>query len=259
MHLGKIFGKAATVVAMVAVAGLSACDGVDVRVNDAEGVPLAELDMSGDAPESVVLAGPDTVVITTGEDFSVDVEGSPEARDRMRFSLEGGTFAVMRDGGNWSDNDKATVNVTMPPPNSIVIAGSGALSTDGVSSDADITIAGTGSANATGVAADSMDVTIAGSGTFTASGTVGTLDLNVLGSGSADMGDVQVDNADVTIAGSGSADFASDGEVDAQVMGSGTVRVTGSATCTVESMGSGTLVCDQGDAADEVVAEEEGA
>ncbi len=242
MRLGKVFGKAAGAFAAVALIGLSACDGVEVRVNDEEGVPLADLDMSGDAPESIVLAGPDTVVITTGEDFSVDVEGSQEAQDNLRFSLEDGTFAVMRDG-DWSGGEGATINVTMPPPNTIVIAGSGSLSTDGLSSDADVTIAGTGSATATGVAADSLDVTIAGSGTLTASGTVGTLDLNVLGSGSADMAALQVENADVTIAGSGDAEFASDGQVEAQIMGSGEVRVTGSATCTAETMGSGSLVC----------------
>ncbi|MEL1251794.1 head GIN domain-containing protein [Aurantiacibacter gilvus] len=246
MRLGKIIGKAAGAFAAVALVGLSACDGVDVRVNEGDGVPLSELDMSGDAPEGIVLAGPDTVVITTGEDFSVDVEGSQEAQDNMRFSLEDGTFAVMREG-DWSVGDGATINVTMPPPNTIVIAGSGSLTTDGLSSDADVTIAGTGSATATGVAADSLDVTIAGSGTLTASGTVGTLDLNVLGSGNANMADLQVDNADVTIAGSGSAEFASDGAVEAQVMGSGTVRVSGSANCSVESMGSGTLVCDSGE------------
>lgn len=243
MRLGKIFGTAAGAFAAVALVGLSACDGVEVRVNDTEGVPLAELDMSGDAPESVVLAGPDDVVITGGEDFSVNVEGSDEARDRMRFSLKDGTFAVMRDGGDWSDNDRATVNVTMPPPNALVIAGSGTLSTDALSSDADVTIAGSGTATATGVAADDLEVTIAGSGTFNASGTAGTLDLNVVGSGSANMAGLQVNSADVTIAGSGDAEFASDGSVEAQIIGSGSVRVSGSANCSVDSMGSGTLVC----------------
>lgn len=247
MRLGKIFKKVAPVFAAVALAGLSACDGVNVQVNGEEGVPLAELDTSGDAPESVVLAGPDDLVITTGEEFSIEVDGSQEAQDRMRFSLEDGTFAVMREEGSWSDNDKATVTITMPPPNSIVIAGSGSLTTDAVSNEADITIAGSGSASATGIAADQLEVTIAGAGTFTASGTVGSLDLNVLGSGSANMADLTADNADVTVAGSGSAEFASDGEVDAQIMGSGSVRVSGSATCTVDSMGSGTLVCDRGD------------
>ena len=244
MRLGKIFGKAAGAFAAVALVGLSACDGVEVRINDEEGVPLSELDMSADAPEGVVLAGPDDVVITAGEEFAVDVEGSDDARERMRFSLKDGTFAVMRDGGDWSDSDTATVNVTMPPPNTIVIAGSGTLSSDALSSDASVTIAGSGTATTTGVAADELEVTIAGSGTLNASGTVGSLDLNVVGSGSAAMAELQVDNADVTVAGSGDAEFASDGEVEAQIIGSGAVRVTGSANCSVDSMGSGTLTCD---------------
>lgn len=52
-----------------------------------------------------------------------------------------------------------------------------------------------------------------------------------------------MDDADITIAGSGSAEFASDGTVEAKVMGSGDVTVTGSAKCTINSMGSGTLRC----------------
>ncbi|WAT17209.1 DUF2807 domain-containing protein [Aurantiacibacter sp. MUD11] len=246
MRLGKILGKVVPVVAMVAAAGLSGCGDVDVRFGENEGVPLAELDMSGDPPETVALAAPDNVVITTGEEFNIEVEGSDEAKDRMRFVLEEGTLGISREDGDWRDRDRATVNVTMPPPNSLVMAGSGSITTDAMSDNAEIVIAGSGSITANGLAATDLEVMIAGSGSVAASGSTNSLELNVMGSGSADMADLSVGNGEVNIAGSGDAAFASDGRVEANIMGSGTVRVSGAASCEVNSMGSGTLVCENG-------------
>ena len=95
MGIGNIFSKAAPLMALAAAAGLGGCDNVNVEF-DTEGVPLAELDMSGDAPTGVVLAGPDTVLISTGDEFTIDVEGSSEASDRMRFALEDGSLVIHR-------------------------------------------------------------------------------------------------------------------------------------------------------------------
>lgn len=245
MGFGKILGKVMPVVAMVAAAGLAACDGVNIEI-EGDGVPLAELDMTGDAPTEVALAAPDTVVITAGDEFTIDVEGSDEARDRMRFALEDGTLAIHRENGSdWSDADKATINIMMPAPGALIMAGSGTMSTDAMGARAEITSAGSGTLTASGIAAERFEVTIAGSGTVTASGTTDDLELTVAGSGSADLSDMQVGDAEVTVAGSGDAAFASDGRVEASIVGSGTVRVSGSAQCTVESVGSGDLICEE--------------
>lgn len=244
MGIGKLIGKVMPVVAMAAAAGLAGCDGLNVEF-EGEGVPLAELDMSGDPPTDVALAAPDTVVITSGDTFTIDVEGSDEARERMRFALDDGTLGIHRENGNWDDTDTATVNITMPAPGTLVMAGSGTMTTDAMSENPDIVIAGSGTLTATGIAAQSMEVTVAGSGTVSASGEVNDLELTVAGSGSADMDGLQVGNAEVTIAGSGDAAFASDGSVEASIVGSGSVRVTGSASCSVDSVGSGELICEE--------------
>lgn len=244
MGFGSIFSKVMPVVALAAAAGLSACDGVNIEV-DGDGVPLAELDMSGEAPSEIALAAPDNVVITTGDEFTIDVDGSEEARDRIRFALDGETLAIHRENGtDWGDGDKVTINITMPPPEELVMAGSGSMSTDAMGSRAEITSAGSGTITATNIAAESLEVTVAGSGTVTASGETDNLELTVAGSGSADLSEMQVGDAEVTVAGSGDASFASDGRVEASIVGSGTVRVSGSANCTVESVGSGDLICE---------------
>jgi len=246
MGIGKVFDKVMPVIAMVAAAGLAGCDNVNIEF-EGEGVPLAELDMSGDAPTDVALAAPDIVVITSGDDFTIDVEGSDEARDRMRFALDDGTLGIHRENGNWDDEDKATVNITMPAPETLVMAGSGTITTDAMSGDPEIVIAGSGTITADGIEAERAEVTVAGSGTVNASGSTERLELTVAGSGSADLDGLQVDRGEVTIAGSGDAAFASDGTVEASIVGSGSVRVTGSATCSVDSVGSGELVCEEGE------------
>ncbi len=244
MRIGKIFGKAAPLVALAAAAGLAGCDNMNVEF-ESDGVPLAELDMSGDAPTDVVLVAPDTVLISNGEAFTIDVEGSTEAAERMRFALEDDTLVIHREDGDWGSNDgQATVNITMPPPGSLVMAGSGTMRTDAMADSAQIVIAGSGALAATGIDAESMEVTIAGSGSVEASGRTGRLELDVAGSGNAQMAALQVDNAEVSIAGSGDAEFASDGRVDANIVGSGNVRVRGSADCESNSVGSGELVCE---------------
>lgn len=243
----RFFRNVAPLAVLAIGVGLSGCDSnMDISINDNDGVPLAELDMSGDAPTNLVLASPDSVVVTEGDTLSIELDGDADAQELVRFTNEDGTLAIMREGGKWSDSGSAMVLVTMPAPESITIAGSGSVESAKVADETALTIAGSGSVKVSEVAASKVDATIAGSGSMSAAGTTDQLDLNVVGSGSGDMSGLSVDKAEVTVAGSGDASFASDGEVEATIMGSGTVNVTGSAKCTVESMGSGSLNCEAG-------------
>ena len=243
MRIWNLLGKAGPVIGLAAATGLAGCDRMNVEF-ESDGVPLAELDMSGGAPTDVVLAAPDTVLISSGEAFTIDVEGSRQAAERMRFALEDGTLVIHREDGDWGSNDgQATVNIAMPPPGSLIMAGSGTMRTDAMANSAEIVIAGSGALAADGIDADDMEVTVAGSGSVEASGRTDRLELTVAGSGSAQMAALQVDNAEVSIAGSGDAEFASDGRVDASIVGSGNVRVRGSADCESDSVGSGELIC----------------
>lgn len=236
-------------VAALAIGALatSGCDGVNISINGDKGVPLAELDTSGAPPTSLVLAGPDTVVVTDGENLKIDVEGDAEAVETLRFTLDDETLGVMRDKDSRGIDGRATVRVTMPSPKSIMLAGSGGIAAQSLAGKADVTIAGSGRVDVAHITADSLDVNVMGSGTFTAAGTAESLDLNVAGSGSSDMSGLKVERADINIAGSGDGSFASDGKVEANIMGSGTINVIGRATCSVHAMGSGKLRCTAGE------------
>lgn len=245
-NLGKLGKALGPVIAIVLAAGVSGCDG-KVTFNGGDGKPLAELDMSGAAPQELVLAGPDEVHVTTGDKLAITVEGDPAVKDELRFSIKDGSLAIHRKDKMFGSGDKvAIINVTMPALREVVMAGSGKIVTAQLASKAEVTIAGSGSIESSAIAGESLDLTIAGSGNFRGAGNVKSLDMTIAGSGSAVMDALRVDKADISIAGSGDAAFSSDGEVDASIMGSGSVTVKGRARCTVSSMGSGKLVCEAG-------------
>lgn len=244
-HFAKAMGP---IIAVALAAGVAGCDGLkgtNVSINGEEGKPLAELDMSGAAPDEIVLAGPDEIRVTTGEKLAITVEGDQAVKDQLRFSIKDGSLAIHRKGEMFGSGSAiAIINVTMPAPKEVVMAGSGKITAANLANKANVTVAGSGTIETTAVAGESLDLTIAGSGNFSAVGNVKTLDLTIAGSGSAQMDALRVDKADVSIAGSGSTAFTSDGEVEASIMGSGNVTVKGRARCTLSSMGSGKLVCE---------------
>ena len=243
MTIAKAFRPLTATLALAAAAALGGCQNAEISFNGEEGVPLSELDMSGDAPTEIALMGPDRVVMVEGSALSIEVEG--DNSDNLRFVFEDGSLGIMRENNSWSGS-AATITVTMPPPEDITVAGSGTVIAPGMARDAEISIAGSGTLRVERIAADSLDLTIAGSGDVEiASGTVRELEISVMGSGDADLLGVKADSADVTIAGSGDAAFASDGDVDVSIMGSGDVTVRGNANCTVETHGSGTVTCER--------------
>jgi hypothetical protein len=250
MKLDKFLKMAGPMVAMAVLAGMSGgCDG-DVEVNGKKGVPLAELDLAGKAPEKLVLMGADVVRVTAGKKLKIELEGSEHAKGRMRFVLDGDSLAVLREGGYQASAGVVTVHVTMPAPREIVVGGAGTVNTDALAKSAEISIGGSGNVEAPTIDGDSLEVSIAGSGNVSAGGRVEHLEISLAGSGNADMPGLKADNVEVSIAGSGSATFGSDGTVEASIMGSGNVTVRGDAKCRVQSFGSGTLTCERGETVD---------
>ncbi len=249
MKIDRFFRALGPIIAVAMAAGLAACDG-KVSINGEEGKPLAEIDLTGKPPEELVLLGPDEVRVIPGDRLAITVEGDKAVTDRLRFTLKDSTLGVLREGKSLDMNSgKAVVNVTMPAPKTLTMAGSGKINAAALAREAKVTIAGSGDIETPNLASDKLDLTIAGSGSYRGAGNVAALDVSIVGSGSAAMDALKTDKADLTIAGSGNSAFASDGEVKAKIMGSGSVTVRGRAHCTVEAMGSGKLVCEPGNSA----------
>ena len=244
MGFTRMLRTIAPFAALAAGTALSGCDGMNMTFNGEEGVPLDELDISGTPPTGVALGGPDRVNVTTGDDFLIEVDGSDAAADRLRFALSDGMLAIGRESGSSNDGGIATVNVVLPSIRSVALGGSGSITADRLTGDAQIVVGGSGTAVAEAVEADALDVVIGGSGTARAAGNAARLEIAIGGSGSADLAGLTADRADVSIGGAGNARFASDGTVDANIGGSGDVRVRGSARCTSNTVGSGRLICE---------------
>ncbi|MGI8943645.1 MAG: head GIN domain-containing protein [Qipengyuania sp.] len=246
----KLLKDLAPVAALALGAMAAGCGEMNVSFGEGDGVPLSELDMSGPAPRSLVLASPDSVVVTRGDRLAITVEGDADATEAMRFSLDDDTLAISREKDARQTRGRATIRVTMPSLHAIVLAGSGGIAAQSMAGNAEVTIAGSGRVDVATLQAQKLDVNLAGSGTFAAGGSAERLDLTVAGSGTAEMDELQVERADVNIMGSGEGAFASDGSVEANIMGSGEVTVFGRASCTINSMGSGKLNCRDANPAD---------
>ena len=243
MGMKRFFKTIAPIAGLAMSAALAGCDGnTSFRMNGEEGVPLSELEMSGEAPTSLAIAGPDLVKITEGDQLAITVDGAREDADSLRFVLEDGQLGIMRADG-WKDGGKVTVNVTMPAPREIAIGASGSVETSGMADDAKIAIGGSGSVDVARLDSSRLDIAIGGSGTVRAAGRADTLKLAVGGSGDLVAPDLMVENANISVGGSGNAEFSSDGRVEASIAGAGDIVVHGSAKCELSSFGSGSLTC----------------
>jgi hypothetical protein len=211
--------------------------------DEVEGVPLAELDMSGAAPSRIVMAGPDKIVISEGDGLAISLEGNREAGDALRFDREDNRLTIARDNSVYDGSGSAIVRITMPAPEELGIAGSGTIEAVTMASNASIEIAGSGAITVERIESDSLEVEIAGSGDVGASGSTRTLSIEIAGSGDVRFAELNADDVTVEIAGSGDVELASDGTVSAEIAGSGDIVVMGNATCSVSSAGSGSLTC----------------
>lgn len=237
----------ARTLAGIAVIGIAlattACESNPMSIDGHKGVPLADLDLSGPAPEEITLLGPDTVRIVAGDHLAITVEGDPALTSHLRFVRSDGKLGIGRENGSYDGT--ATVNLTVPAPRRLILAGSGIMQADSLKGDkVGVTIAGSGTVDAAAIEAGDLKVEVLGSGALNAAGRAQALKLTVAGSGSAAMPGLHAASGEVDLAGSGNASFASDGPVKATIMGSGEVRVKGRASCTVSAMGSGRLICE---------------
>lgn len=241
------FGRILAATAMIGLAvATTACKDGSFTINGEKGVPLSELDLAGKTPDEVAMFGPDDVRLRRGDKLEITVDGDEKAKEALRFTLSDGTLGIART--DWSkDNGRAVITVTMPLPAKLVMAGSGTITSEGLSGDkVEVTVAGSGTIDAGAIAAENLSVNVAGSGSLKGAGTAKKLSLTVAGSGDAQLDGLSVGEANVDVAGSGKTAFASDGTVRANIVGSGEVRVKGRATCKVNTVGSGQLVCENG-------------
>ncbi|TRD11375.1 DUF2807 domain-containing protein [Erythrobacter insulae] len=239
--IARIFKRLAPFAVLAMGVALTGCSNVDMTINGEEGVPLADLDIGGAAPTDLVVATDANVIVSEGETLNIVVEDDPD--NALRFTLDESTIGVTSEPGFSFTDGSPVVRITMPAPQSIVIAGSGAVQAATVSSTPEIVIGGSGSVAIDSIAAETLEISIGGSGSIKGAGTAQRLEVTIGGSGDVLLAGLKADRAEISIGGSGNVAFASDGEVEANIAGAGDINVTGTAKCTLNSFGSGNLNC----------------
>ncbi|AMO70735.1 head GIN domain-containing protein [Sphingorhabdus sp. M41] len=235
---------------------LAACEGsiVDAVGNAAssagssfsDGTAIGTGASNPGAFEGVTLAGPDDVVFTTADDFSIRAEGDSDAVKQLRYRISGDEIKIGRDGDDkfWGDSGKATIYISAPSLKSAKLAGSGDMEIDAMTTDSTkLSIAGSGNIRVAQIKTASLSSKIAGSGNLTLAGTAEEIDISIAGSGDISGKDLKAATASISVAGSGDVELSSDGSVDAKVMGSGDIRIHGDAKCKSRAMGSGDISC----------------
>lgn len=234
-----------SLIAVAAALAAAACS----QTRAEEGGPTVKRQYQVGAFQSIEVAGPYEVVVTTGGAPSVTASGPEKLLERLVVEVKGDRLLIhpRKDKGfNWSSSrGTAKIQVTAQMLRAASIAGSGGISVDKVSGDSfDGSIAGSGDLRVDSLDVQSLKLAIGGSGDVTArSGRTRNAEYSIAGSGGIDAEGVQSDAASISIAGSGSVHGQATGTAKVSIMGSGDVEMTGGAKCTVSKMGSGEVRC----------------
>ena len=198
--------------------------------------------------DEIVTAGPQDIVITLGETFSVRAEGEPRALSLLEPVVENGRLTIgPRDGFNWnrwSRLDGATFHVTVPRLGSVTTAGSGDVHIDRVEGENfEVNIGGPGEITIGELDVGEAGFTVAGSGNLVVAGSAGETRVTIAGSGEVQAGGLQSETANVQIGGSGDVALGVEQDARVSITGSGDVTILGDAECSVTRMGSGDVRC----------------
>lgn len=180
------------------------------------------------------------VNVKLGTTFKVEVQAEENLLPYLKTEIEAGELHVYFSR-NVRDVDGLEVSVTMPALESLHLAGSAELVTDGVfeGSDLDLSVSGSGEARLNFIDYDDLKIHLSGSGYIELKGAAGEMQANLSGSGHIMALQCPVREADIHVSGSGSAKVDVVEKLIAHISGSGEVLYEGDPEVESEISGSG--------------------
>jgi hypothetical protein len=187
------------------------------------------------------------VFIKQGSPQKVEIEGSAEALEENKTSVEGGKLIIGPEGKwldwHWGDDNKVTVYITVANIEALSVSGSGHMvgQTKITCNNLNLDVSGSGSLEAELDAAD-VDADVSGSGDIMLSGKFKSFTSDISGSGEVKLNATITGLADFDISGSGKVlAEGSSQSVKAEITGSGKVLAANLVTekCDVRISGSG--------------------
>lgn len=202
--------------------------------------------------DEISTVGPQDVVVTLGDTFSVRSEGSPAAHALLDATVVNGRLTIRPKDADfnffrWPGNASATYYVTLPRLDGIAVAGSGDVSVDRIEGQSfEAAIAGPGSLAIAAMAVQNANFTIGGQGDITVAGTARETHVSIAGTGEVQGGGLRSETASVSIGGTGDVALTVENEAKVSIMGTGDVDISGPARCSVTQMGTGNVRCSGG-------------
>jgi hypothetical protein len=240
LFLTGIAAAGAVAVTVAAPAPWHWFDGDDEQYVDA---PLASLRNF----DGILQQGPDTVVVTSGRDFSVTKEGNARALKHVTLSVHDGALRVSRRkiDGWWGDGGNGvTIRVTMPSLARVWITGSGSIQADGIDAkEFAARLDGSGGLKAANIKANLVRLSLNGSGKMDLAGQVGEVSAVLVGSGDVQARALGARTANISVTGSGQVRAQASQNAKLALSGSGHAQVDGTNRCQIQKTGSGDTEC----------------
>jgi len=182
------------------------------------------------------------VSYTTGNAYSITIEGNERDVEDLITEVEGGKLKVKYEN-NWRvKRSKLTIHIISRELDHISLSGSADILVEKVLSAEEfrLAISGSGTVTIPGLECEELDVHISGSGTSTIKkGNAEEMDVKISGSGKLQAEDLAVEEFSVSISGSGSVRVTVKDELEARIAGSGSVYYHGNPVVNSSSSGSG--------------------
>lgn len=217
--------------------------GLMLTVNSSLGAQIKEVrDVKGFSRVSFGVAG--KLIIKTGTQFSLTLEGDKKVIDEIETEVTGGKLIIKREHWGMSLNDeRVIVNLTMPAIEGVGVSGSGrAEIADPLKADKlDLSVSGSGKILAENLDVDNLHCGISGSGDILlgSGGSIDNGDISISGSGNFSGENTEIDKLEVSVSGSGNCTCKVGDSLVARVSGSGNVAYIGNPKVDARVSGSG--------------------
>jgi len=187
------------------------------------------------------LSGDANVILVNDSTDSLTITGESNIVDLFEFDESGSTLKI-KSAGCLLKHETVTIKIPVKLIESLVVNGSGNISSGNMlkSTDLEIDVNGSGDINLQVEAADVV-AHINGSGDIVLKGSAKNERLQVNGSGDVDASEFAAGQVKVAINGSGDCKVLATNALDVVIKGSGNVYYKGSPDVTTEVKGSGSV------------------
>lgn len=186
------------------------------------------------------------VVLSQGDNFSVEVEASDNLHKKITTKVKNGELVLRLDRGECIRGKNDVVfYVTCPDITAISVSGSGNVTNvtpiDG--GNVDIRVSGSGNIDLDDFNVEDCFISVSGSGNVELNGqeTMSSLEAKISGSGEVHAYNVAADRVDIGVSGSGDCEVTANETLDVTISGSGSVSYKGKPDINQRVTGSGSI------------------